>query len=209
MIVGLGNPGPRYENTPHNAGFEVVDSLAQRWSAENWRPWKRQAAIAEASACGERILLAKPGTYMNLSGEVVRPLLSYHGLEPEALLIVCDDIALPLGRTRIRGEGSSGGQKGLQSVIDHLGSPEVARLRIGVAPGTEGLPCEADRWVLSKWSPERRTHLGGVIDQAIDCVETWLTEGLQRAMTLHNGRRVPAPGEAIAKDSGESASPEE
>lgn len=193
MIAGLGNPGPRYENTPHNAGFDVVDTLARRWGAPQWRGWKSKAAITEVRFAGHEVLMVKPSTFMNLSGEAVKPLLNFRGLEPEDLLVVCDDIALPLGRTRLRAGGSSGGQKGLQNIIDHLNTAEIARLRLGVAPDEGGLPCAAERWVLSKWAPMAREAFNQVIEQAVACIETWLSDGLQRAMTLHNGRRVDDP----------------
>jgi peptidyl-tRNA hydrolase, PTH1 family len=192
-IAGLGNPGPRYVNTPHSAGFEVVDALAARWRATEWKPWKRLAAVAEAQVDGELILLVKPATYMNLSGEAVVPLLSYRGLDETHLTVVCDDIALPVGRTRLRAEGSSGGQKGLQSIIDHLGTAQFSRLRLGVAPSEEGLPCEAERWVLSKWSPRLRRHFDSAIDQAVECLEMMLSEGIEPAMGGFNGRCVPDP----------------
>lgn len=196
VIVGLGNPGSRHENTPHNIGWEVVDSLAEKWRAGPWQLWRGKADVTECQFRGCQVVLAKPTTYMNLSGEAVAPLLAHHGADLQALLVVCDDIALPLGRTRLRPVGSSGGHMGLLSIIDALDTAEFARLRIGVAPGGEGLPCEAERWVLSKWSPERREHADAVIEQALACTATLITQGLERAMDRHNGHRVPAPGEA-------------
>ncbi len=193
VIVGLGNPGSRYDNTPHSVGFEVVDALAAKWSAAPWAAWKRKAAITRCTVAARPVLLAKPGTFVNLSGEVVRPLLAYHGADPADLLCVCDDIALPLGRTRLRPDGSSGGQKGLQNIIDHLGTAQFARLRIGVAPGEDGLPCAAERWVLSRWSPTHRVHLDAVLDQAVACVEMMMSEGLEEARNRFNGQRVPDP----------------
>lgn len=195
LITGLGNPGPRYADTPHNVGFEVVDALAARWRAAAWQGWKGKVAVAEATVDGIGVLLAKPSTYMNLSGEAVAPLLRYRGLEREALLVICDDFALPIGRTRLRGDGTSGGQRGLQNIIDHLGSVEFARLRLGVAPA-EGLPCPGEMWVLSKWSPGRRAHVDRVIEQAVACVETWVVRGTQAAMNEFNGQTVPGPEEA-------------
>jgi PTH1 family peptidyl-tRNA hydrolase len=194
VIVGLGNPGPRYENTPHNVGWEVVERLTERWRTSGWGPWKGHGVVAEGRFRGRQVVLAKPTTFMNLSGEAVAPLLRHHGVDTAALLVVSDDIALPLGRTRLRMGGSSGGHRGLLDVIETLDSAEFARLRIGVAP-EEGLPCAADRWVLSKWTPERREHLAAVLDQAVACIETMIAQGVERAMGRFNGRRVPAPGE--------------
>ena len=192
LIVGLGNPGSRYENTPHSVGFEVTDALAARWGAAPWQAWKGKAVIAAAASGGRDVLLAKPGTFMNLSGEAVAPLLAYHNLGPEALIVVCDDVALPLGRTRLRPEGTSGGHRGLQSIIDHLGTLAFARLRIGVAP-EEGLPCASEKWVLSKWSPARRAHLDLVLPQAVECVERFVADGIDRASNDFNGLFTPAP----------------
>ncbi len=199
VIVGLGNPESRYENTPHNIGWEVVDTLARRWRATPWQPWRGKADVTECRIRGRQVVLAKPTTYMNLSGEAVAPLLAHHGVDPLTLLVVCDDIALPLGRTRLRPAGSSGGHLGLLSIIDGLESAEFARLRIGVAPA-EGLPCAAERWVLSKWSPERREHVDQVIKEAVACSETLIAQSPERAMDRHNGRRIPAPGETETQE---------
>ena len=134
VIVGLGNPGPRYENTPHNVGWEVVERLAEKWRISDWAPWKSHGVVAEGRFRGRQVVLAKPTTFMNLSGEAVAPLLRHHGVDTATLLVVCDDIALPLGRTRLRMGGSSGGHRGLLDIIETLDSAEFARLRIGVAP---------------------------------------------------------------------------
>jgi PTH1 family peptidyl-tRNA hydrolase len=193
VIAGLGNPGSRYDNTPHNAGFEVVDTLAARAGAGEWKPWKSRAAMAECRMGGEQVLLVKPATYMNLSGEAVKPLLAYRDVEPDRLLVVCDDIALPIGRTRLRAEGSSGGQKGLQNIMDHLGTAAIARLRLGVAPGPDGLPCAAERWVLSKWSQRLRAHFDRVVDQAADCCEALIGREVPEVMSMFNGKTAPDP----------------
>jgi PTH1 family peptidyl-tRNA hydrolase len=196
VLVGLGNPGARYENTPHNVGWEVVDALAAKWRCTSWRPWRRAAAVSEGRIRDVQVVLAKPTTFMNLSGEAVAPLAAHFEVEPARILAICDDIALPLGRIRLRGGGSSGGHRGLQSIMDMIDSAEFPRLRLGVAPGLEGLPCAAERWVLSKWIPERRAHMDQVIEQAVACAETFLADGLENAMNLFNGPLIEEPNGA-------------
>lgn len=203
VIVGLGNPGPEHVDTPHNIGWEVLDALWGRGRFAPWESFRGRALVAEGRLRGHQVVLARPTTYMNLSGDAVAPLLAAHGVDAARLLVVSDDIALPLGRLRLRPGGSAGGHRGLQSIIDAIDSAEFARLRVGVAP-EDGLPCAAERWVLSKWSPANRAHADALVAAAVACVEALVTQGLERAMALHNGRRVPPPGETGAPQAGVS-----
>src|SRR5437868_7187901 len=139
VIVGLGNPGPRYAGTRHNVGFDVVDLLA---AGAGTSPYRRrfQAHVAEFADAAETVLLVKPETFMNLSGASVRQVLDFYKVPAAALLVVCDDFALPLGKLRVRAKGSAGGHNGLRNIQDHLGTDEYARLRVGVGePGRDAV----------------------------------------------------------------------
>jgi PTH1 family peptidyl-tRNA hydrolase len=182
VLVGLGNPGKKYAGTRHNVGFEVVAELARRHKAP--RPkLKFEAETAEVSLAGDRVLLVAPQTYMNASGRAVRQAVDFYQLTVSAVLIVCDDINLPLGRLRIRKSGSAGGQKGLENVVQHLGTA-VPRLRIGI-----GLP-EADRdsvdYVLERFHKSELATIDQAILRAADAVETWVADGIDQAMNRFN-----------------------
>jgi PTH1 family peptidyl-tRNA hydrolase len=188
MIVGLGNPGPEHARDRHNIGFQVVDLLAERHGLAFNRYQKRaRLAIGEISGPNgrvQRVLLAKPMTYMNLSGEAVGPLLRFYKIAPADLLVVYDDLDLPLGRIRLRPGGSSGGQKGVQSIIKHLGSEEFPRLRIGIGrpPGK----MDPAAYVLQPFSPEQEEQMVLVRQQAVEAIETWLAHGIEVAMNRFN-----------------------
>ncbi len=167
-VVGLGNPGPEYALTRHNLGFMVVDLLAQRWGAR-WRPGRGDYWEAEGEA-----LLVKPTTFMNLSGIAVRQLAERYGLEPEEILVIVDDVNLPFGRLRLRTKGSSGGHRGLESIIFHLGTENFPRLRVGIGPKPEGLSL-AD-FVLSEFTEEERKNLPKVLEAAAQGAELWLRD---------------------------------
>jgi PTH1 family peptidyl-tRNA hydrolase len=180
LIVGLGNPGAEYQGTRHNVGFDVVDELARRWKARP-RIWKSLAELAQAADRGA--MLAKPQTFMNASGEAVARVASFYKFEPSDILVVVDDVQLPLGRLRFRSSGSAGGHNGLKSVIEHLG-PEFSRLRIGVGRGDP-------RWdlsdhVLSPFRPEERELVQQTIPRAADAVETFVENGIAAAMNRWN-----------------------
>ena len=191
LVVGLGNPGDRYVGTRHNVGWEVLDALVRRLAADPSRPTRVDRLDCRALTGRVRIgevpvLLAKPQTYMNLSGESVKGLLVKHAVPRERMLVVSDDVALPVGRLRIRPSGSSGGQKGLQNVIDCLGTEEFPRLRIGIA-GDHFRPGEdkAD-YVLERFSKAERSALGPVIDTACEAIESFVAEGIDAAMNRFN-----------------------
>src|SRR5207249_3000694 len=147
LVVGLGNPGRKYEETLHNIGFEVVDRLAEGGSGARFAR-KFDGLLAETEIDFHRVLLLKPETFMNLSGRSVRQAVRFYQLEVADLLVICDDLSLPLGRLRLRGGGSDGGQKGLRDIAAQLGSEDYARLRIGI--GDRG-PIDASDFVLSRF----------------------------------------------------------
>ena len=183
VIAGLGNPGPRYRNTRHNAGFLVLDELASRFGVSLDRE-KHKALLAEVSRGGGRVVLMKPLTYMNRSGQAVAPVIRNAPNGPGDLLVVVDDADLPLGRLRLRLKGSAGGHNGLKSIIEHVGSQDFARLRIGVGKekGSSGL---ADH-VLASFTPGERETLEHVLKRAADGVLLYLNEGAERAMNEVN-----------------------
>lgn len=184
-MVGLGNPGDRYAGTRHNVGFDVVDELATRARVRVDRLDCR-ALTARTRLAGAPVLLAKPQTYMNVSGESVKGLAVKYDVPLERLLVVSDDVALPLGTLRLRGQGSSGGQKGLQSVIDCLKVKDFPRLRVGVG-GSDFRPGdELSDYVLSRFSKAERTLHQEAVLTAADAVETFVEKGLDAAMTRFN-----------------------
>lgn len=185
MIVGLGNPGKKYDATPHNLGFRVIDILAARWSGRLALRERERAEVAEVQVGGEPVLLVKPVTFMNLSGEAVRDLMRNRPLGPVDLLVVSDDFNLEVGRLRIREKGSHGGHNGLRSVIDCLGSDAFARLRIGVRPNRPVHDWTA--FVLSSPKPDERAQYDLMVRLAADAAEAWLREGTAQAANRYNG----------------------
>jgi peptidyl-tRNA hydrolase, PTH1 family len=185
LIVGLGNPGADYAQTRHNAGFMLTDWLAQRWGAE-WSAGKKfQSRIAKVERAGRRVVFCKPQTFMNLSGAAVGALVSFYQLPPARLVVAVDDADLALGEIRLRPHGSSGGHHGLESIEQHLGSREFARLRIGI--GRRDGRREITGHVLGRLSPGETTVMEKVLARAADQVECWLVHGLQKAMSQFNG----------------------
>jgi len=183
VLVGLGNPGRKYEGTRHNVGFEVVAEMARRHSATKPRA-RFEAQVAEAGVGAEKLLLVAPQTFMNASGRTVRQLVDFYQLSPSDLLIVCDDINLPVAKLRMRRSGSAGGQKGLENIVLHLGTQDVPRLRIRVdlpPPGRDS----AD-YVLDRFHKSEREALDAAIGTAAEAVEAWITEGIDRAMNRFN-----------------------
>jgi PTH1 family peptidyl-tRNA hydrolase len=183
VIVGLGNPGPRYERTRHNAGFLFVDQLADAHRIA-LRQQKHQAVIGDGDIGGRRCLLAKPQTFMNRSGESVQRILSFTGIEPSSLVVVHDDMDLPLGRLRLRRGGGAGGHRGIASILDHLGTPAFIRVRVGVGRPPVGLPAEV--YVLQEFGAAELRDLREVNGRAGAAVELLLREGLEKAMSLFN-----------------------
>lgn len=180
MIVGLGNPGRAYAHTKHNVGFDIIDILAKRRNAKTTSRQCR-ALVSSFDLCGERILLVKPQTFMNESGQAVGELARKHRLGPDDALVVYDDMDLPLGKIRIRMRGSSGGHKGMKSIISHLHSDDFPRMRIGI--GRSG---EAIDHVLSRFNRKDRTIMNVTIQQAADALDMILEDGIDAAMNLYN-----------------------
>ncbi len=183
LVVGLGNPGAQYAGTRHNAGFMVADELARRAGAGSWVV-RSKSLVSEAMIGGHRLLLAKPLTYMNLSGHAVRSLLSELGRTSDVLIVLMDDLNLPFGRIRIRTGGSAGGHRGLESVIDSLGGGDFVRVRLGIANETR--PEDKTTFVLSDFSGDCREDLEEMIRRAASAVEVIVCEGVEQAMTMFN-----------------------
>jgi PTH1 family peptidyl-tRNA hydrolase len=183
--VGLGNPGPEYLETRHNAGFRLADHLVARWRLGPLRRGDR-ARVAEGSWNGHAVRVLEPQTYMNRSGAALAPLLALPDFDPSRdLIILVDDVALPMGRFRLRGAGSAGGHNGLKSVEGVLRRQDYARLRIGVGPVPPGLD-ELTDFVLDAFPIEDRRILDDLLDPMADAVETWLDAGIEQAMAEHN-----------------------
>jgi PTH1 family peptidyl-tRNA hydrolase len=207
IVLGIGNPGPDYEQTRHNVGFMVLDLLAQRLGLAFERLERRaddgsrtfsgklKARVCEGRRKGRSFLLVKPQTYVNLSGDVAAPLLQHAGRAPDSLFVVVDDLNLPLGRMRIRPSGSAGGHNGLKSIQQRLGTDAFPRLRLGIGlPAADGDRAEGLRsadwpdFVLAPFLPEEREVLGRVLGRAADCAQAWL-DGVdpQDLMGTYNG----------------------
>jgi len=179
-IVGLGNPGTEYAGTRHNIGFDVVDEVARRWNVR-LRPWKSRADVAVVS--GRGVVLVEPQTFMNASGDAVSRLAAFHKLAPADVLVVADEVQLPLGRVRLRRAGSAGGHNGLKSIIQHIGV-EFPRLRIGVGRGDPAWDL-ADH-VLSRFGRDEREAAADAVSRAADAVELFVEQGVEAAMNRFN-----------------------
>lgn len=193
MVIGLGNPEEKYQDNRHNIGFQVVEALARKRGLSFTAEDPRYLTTKQTRDTTGLILL-KPMTYMNLSGEAVSSWLDRHDLEPDPsrILVVCDDLALPLGTVRLRGKGSSGGQNGLASVILHLGTEGFPRLRLGI-DGTEG-EIQPEQWpdyVLADFEPAETKVVAELVDRAVLAVECWLDKGLEQAASRFNGMPDP------------------
>jgi len=184
VIIGLGNPGHRYARTRHNAGFTVVERIAG--DSGRWEDYRRLASICQVKIDGTAVMLVRPLTFMNNSGEAVEALLSHWDLGPEDLLVIYDDMDLPLGSIRLRPGGSSGGHKGVQSIIDSLQCQSFARLRIGIGHPPTGE--DVVDYVLEPFSPEERLVLEDVWELAADAARCWVKMGIETAMNRYNRR---------------------
>jgi peptidyl-tRNA hydrolase, PTH1 family len=184
LVVGLGNPGSAYARHRHNVGFQVLDALARAHGMSFGREKLARAHTAQGRIGGRRVLLAKPQTYMNRSGQAVGRLARWHKIPPQQILVVYDELDLPLGRLRLRPEGGAGGHKGMRSIIDVLGSQQFPRLRVGIdrPPGQ----MDPAGYVLHPFSPEESEIVSLVINQAVAAVEAWLAEGIVAAMDRFN-----------------------
>ena len=184
LIVGLGNPGLEYRYSRHNFGFMVLDALAEKWKAP-LKKIKFKAIIAEDRFNNNKVVLVKPLTYMNDSGRAVAPLLRFYKCPPENMLVIHDDLDLPLGTLRIRPSGSTAGQRGMESITQMIGTQEFPRMRLGISrpPGQ----MDPKEYVLKKFLPAEEELKKMVINQAVEAVECFLTDGLIKAMNTYNG----------------------
>lgn len=192
IIVGLGNPGREYAWTPHNLGFQVMDCLADRFAIRITRP-EAQSLIGVGRIAGHDVVLAKPQTFMNLSGHAVADLIARHEADPAETIVVSDEVALPWGAIRIRERGSAGGHNGLKSVIGALGSDEFLRVRMGIRP--EFPIRDLAAYDLAPMGKDVREVAGKMIGTAADAIEMILADGVGRAMS-HFNRRATPPEEA-------------
>jgi len=192
VIVGLGNPGREYAATRHNVGWWLIDHLADVWHFDAWKK-NGESHVANGTVGGVKVRLVKPQTYMNLSGQALKNYVRRPFWSPaKDLLVVVDEVQLPVGRTRIRARGTAGGHNGLKSVEQALGTQEYARLRIGVGPSEErkGIYTDLAQFVLSPFARDEREDILALMPQLTATVETWLGDGVEKAMNLHNR---PAP----------------
>ena len=205
LIVGLGNPGEQYVKNRHNVGFQCVSHLAGRHGLK-WTEKQHKARLASGTIRGQRVVLAKPFTFMNDSGQSVAALVRWYKLDPESeLLVVYDDLDLPFETIRLRPNGSAGGQNGVRSIIAQLGTQNFPRLRVGI-----GRPIDRQDprdYVLNNWSREQSAQLPALYDRVADAIETVLTDGLVLAMTRFNGGEQPVQPRKAARPAPEREAP--
>lgn len=196
LIVGLGNPGAKYENTRHNIGFRAVEALAAKHGL-TFSKLEHKALVASGSINGRRVLLAKPQTFMNVSGDAVGPLARFYKIDTADILLVSDQLDSPLGTLRMRPSGSSGGQNGLKHIFQRLGTQDIARLRLGISrpPGR----MDPAAWVLSPFRGDDEILAAQVIDRAVLAMECWLARGVEPAMNRYNGHVDDPPVEPKKK----------
>ncbi len=183
LLAGLGNPGSEYEDTRHNIGFAVIQAVSRRWGIDINR-YRFKSLTGDGEYNGKRVALVLPQTYMNNSGIAISSLMRFYKLDPCNLLVVHDDLDLPFGSIRLRKSGGSAGQKGMQSIIERLGTSDFPRLRVGIGrpPGR----MDAVDYVLKKFKRADQNLLNQVLDQSADAIETYLEQGIEKAMTLFN-----------------------
>jgi len=192
LIVGLGNPGAKYAQTRHNVGFDLLDILAKRWQISLSDRKQFQGIYGEGFGSNNaKTRLLKPQTFMNLSGQSVRATLDWFKLPPESVLVVYDDLDLPLGKIRLRMSGSAGGHNGMKSIISHLGTQNFPRVRIGI--GKSAGEKDTISHVLGKFSVVETPIVSEVIYLVNDAIEMSLKQGMEKAMSLYNSRSIPVP----------------
>lgn len=188
LIVGLGNPGQDYQLTRHNIGWMLIDYLAKDWSIQLQLRSKEKAWTGSGIVQGKKVWLCKPITYMNLSGDAVQPLMAYYDIPRENLLVLSDDVTLDFGRARLRAKGSSGGQKGIQNIIQRLSSEEFARLRLGVGPFIQGRNLSS--FVLERFPKDQQAQIEDVFYAMTKGIQTWLQDGVEAAIPVCNSFRL-------------------
>lgn len=189
LVVGLGNPGAKYDQTRHNIGFEAIDRLSRTWQIPLSEHRKFQGIFGEGVVGRHRVRLLKPTTFMNLSGQSIRAVVDWYKLPPASVLVIYDDMDLPIGKLRLRESGSAGGHNGMKSTISHLGSQNFPRLRIGIgSPQQKG--GEVVSHVLGRFSSAESQAMAEVLHLVVDAVELSLKQGIPKAMSLYNHRSV-------------------
>ena len=186
IFVGLGNPTPEYAKTKHNVGFMLADRLANKISAENWHE-KFNALVSEAFFDGEKVLIVKPQTFMNLSGESVAPIMNFYKIDAENLVVAHDDMDLPLGMIRLRPKGSGGGHHGIESIIQHIGTQNFPRIRIGV--GRPPQNWTVNHHVLSPFNQNDAEKISATLDELVPAILCIFSEGINNAMNKFNPKR--------------------
>ena len=206
VIAGLGNPGKNYEGTKHNIGFAVIDALAKAYDIDVTK-FKHKALMGDGIIEGERVLLVKPQTYMNLSGESIREILQFYKIPIENFLVIYDDISLPPGSTRMREKGSAGGHNGIKNIINHFGNDIFLRIKVGVGEKPNGWDL-AD-FVLSHFSKDDIPMISIGIDRSLKGIEIWLKNGVKDAMNTINKRPAKPKKEKLSKEGNEEKKQEQ
>jgi PTH1 family peptidyl-tRNA hydrolase len=185
LIVGLGNPGPEYDQTRHNVGFRCVDALVQAHGITFDQKKRSKARTADGLIAGKRVLIAKPQTFMNLSGTSVQGLAAFYQIAPKNIIVILDDLDISLGTLRIRPKGGSAGHKGLSDIIQRLGTQDFPRIRFGI--GRPPSRMDPAAYVLRRFDQDELPVIGSAVERTIKAVEVWLTEGIDNAMNRYNG----------------------
>lgn len=194
IIAGLGNPDRQYQNTRHNIGFDVIDVIADKYGIAMGEK-KHKAVIGKGYIAGQKVILVKPQTYMNLSGESIRSVIDFYKVDEKSeLIVISDDVSLDVGRIRIRKKGSAGGHNGLKNIIQHLGHDEFIRVRMGVGEKPQGYDL-AD-YVLGHFSKAERKVMAEGYEKAVSAIELILDDGIEAAMNMYNRKAKPKPKEA-------------
>lgn len=184
LIVGLGNPGKKYEGTRHNVGFMVIDAYCHKYGAKLTAKRKFHGMVGELALDGQPVILLKPETYMNRSGEAVRAVQEFYGLDATDILIVHDDLDLPTGKIRVRQKGSAGGHNGLKSIIEHLGTEAFHRLKIGI---DRPASLSTVDYVLGRFTKAERVHIDEAILKSVDVLDDWVKQDILYVMNKYNG----------------------
>ena len=182
LIAGLGNPEPKYDGTRHNAGFEALDYLAAQWHCDIAKA-KWQGLYGTAQVGQHKVVLLKPLTYMNLSGQSIAPAANFYKIPADHVIVISDDISLPLGKLRVRGSGSAGGHNGLKNIIAHLGTDAFPRVKVGVGAPEHDIV----DWVIGPFTANERKVIDGVLDRALGAAECIITDGVSAAQNRYNG----------------------
>ncbi|WP_282597734.1 aminoacyl-tRNA hydrolase [Bacillus sp. REN3] len=183
LFVGLGNPGRQYDKTRHNIGFEVIDELSERWDIPLDLA-KHKGIFGIGRTGGEKVILLKPLTYMNLSGESIRAVMDYYDVDIEDLVVIYDDLDMPTGRIRLRQKGGAGGHNGIKSTIAHLGTQEFKRIRVGISRPQNGMA--VTDWVLGRFTSEEQAKMAEAVTKAADASESWLSKPFLEVMNTFN-----------------------